>query len=197
MNEQNAIYILAQRRYAANLCVPRYTPRGWWECDLFEVTATGFFREYEVKLTVADFKADAKKVSQRFLGYDEAGSGYKRQYADERKHDFLVQASSRGPSRFWYVTPERLLKPEMLPSWAGLIELWTHTRRTVSGAPCGDYVREHEIVKAPQLHREKIDPKITEHARGVCYYRMHDLMQRQHKARQQTADRTALEGPSV
>jgi len=39
-----------------------------WESDFFSMTPSGYFYEIEVKVTKADFKADAKKVSKhRFL----------------------------------------------------------------------------------------------------------------------------------
>ena len=43
---------LLRKRYRRNFAIPNYSPDGWWECDVFELTPAGTFREYEVKVTV-------------------------------------------------------------------------------------------------------------------------------------------------
>lgn len=172
MTERDAINSIMQDRYARNFCLPRYTPRQWWECDVFEVTPAGMFREYEVKLTVADFRADTQKRTVKIIPpWDlPQGSGRACAWPGETKHGLLAEGSPRGPSRFWYVTPKGLLTPEMVPAWAGLIEL---TEKSYWSRPM-----PQEVVKAPQLHRQPVDSKVTDHARGICYYRMHGLMQK-------------------
>ena len=144
---------LMRERHRRGLTLPNYTPPDWFECDVFELTDAGFFREYEIKLTVSDFKADAKK-SQRRKGVAMA------------KHDMLSR--SQGPVQFWYVTPVGMLTPQMLPPWAGLIEVDVH-------APDPKYPQlfEHEVVKAPRLHNEKADDRIRRAALVCCYWRLH------------------------
>lgn len=164
-------------RYRRSFVLPNYTPKQWWECDVMEITASGFFREYEVKLTVGDFLADAKKVraEDRYLGR-----------LSTTKHSRLVLADPCGPCQFWYVTPEGLLHPSMVPDWAGLIEFRptpndfveaSHRRFVVDG-PAFDVrdIRENQIKRAPRLHQLKADPKIEAHARSVLYYRLHNLL---------------------
>jgi len=34
---------------------------GGFECDILEITKSGYSYEYEVKISVSDFKADSKK----------------------------------------------------------------------------------------------------------------------------------------
>jgi len=46
---------------ASKLMIPNYTPAHWFECDLIRVTKAGYLEEFEIKISVADFKADAKK----------------------------------------------------------------------------------------------------------------------------------------
>jgi hypothetical protein len=155
---------LIRDRYKRTTVIPNYTPAGWFECDLFELTAAGFFVEYEIKLSLADFRRDAEKFRRE---WDPAV----RVQIDRVKHHEIAAADPRGPSRFWYVVPEGLLTPEIVPQWAGLI-----IARHRSG-----YSRPHdftteELKSAPRLHKVKADLKILPHATGVCYWRMHDLL---------------------
>ncbi len=47
MNENQIIQRIMAERYRRSTVCPRYTPTRWWECDVFELTEAGFFREYE------------------------------------------------------------------------------------------------------------------------------------------------------
>lgn len=134
------------RRY--DLLVPNYTPAGYgFECDMFGITRNGTGHEFEVKLSVSDFKADAKKkVGGRF------------------KCDLLAAGCPPCPSVFYYVVPKGLLCLDMVPRWAGLIE--------VSGRPSNVSASAFDRVKlAPVLHRGKVDPVVRAHMLGVCYWR--------------------------
>lgn len=154
-------------RVRRNLCLPRYTPIGWWECDVFELTAKDFFREYEVKLSLADFRADAKKN-----GHGKYNWQTKEYEGATNKHELLAKGDPVGPCQFSFVTPVDLVPMAELPSWAGLLELHdrgegyrpTH-RWTIS-----------EKVKAPKLHGAKANPKIRQAMLGCCYYRFHDAL---------------------
>lgn len=160
------ISLMGSERVRRNLCVPRYTPPGWFECDVFEVTRPGFFCEYEVKLTLRDFKDDnQKRMAKRphQWGTPEIW---------ENKHDLLSRGDVRGPSQFWFVTPPGLVTHTDLPVWAGLIEL---DDRGECHRPSQRWTIS-ELVKAPNLHRNKFDPKHRERAVGACYYRFHDLL---------------------
>ncbi len=169
MTETDLQRVVIFPRHRRAFVLPNYTPRRWWECDVFEVTAAGYFREYEVKLTLGDFKADRKKWRERW------------QRPAEQKHERLAHGDSRGPTRFWFVTPRGLLfleagprrNPEaVLPAWAGLIEV-------------EDLGEEHswwwrryqakEVRVAPRLHKEKFGDGRLAHAKSVVYYRFYDL----------------------
>jgi hypothetical protein len=149
-------------RWRRNFCLPHYTPWDWWECDLFELTDAGYYREYEIKVTRADFFNDKDK--EQFCHADLLDAR-----KVEKKHDLLAAHSARGPVQFWYVTPAGLVKLNEVPDWAGLIEIF-------SKLPESRHFYEEEKIKAPRLHRAKCNPKTVDHARGVCYYRMHSLM---------------------
>lgn len=159
MNAKQAISAVLRRRWRRNFCLPTYTPAGWWECDVFELTPAGYWREYEVKLTAADFRKDALK---------EKSFGWRR--PAENKHELLAARSTRGPQRFWFVTPAGLIAPDKLPDWAGLIEL---------SIRADQWLFPQEVRSAPKLHGERCSDAIMKHARGICYWRMHDLLNRQ------------------
>ncbi len=153
---QNRLWA-AWGRVTGTLLVPNYTPDGWYECDLFYVTAAGFMREYEIKLTVPDFQADFKKGDQ-VCEWDSSI----RRFVQGRttKHGRLAAGATQGPRQFWYVVPRQLITAVDVPSYAGL--LWVETG-----------VSSPMVVKdAPILHSEKVRQPVLIHARGVCYYRM-------------------------
>jgi hypothetical protein len=153
-------------RIRRHFVLPNYTPADWWECDVFEVSAAGYFREYEVKLTRADFKVDRQKERRRW----DVEAGAVRTLEPQRKHELLAAADRRGPRQFWFVTPVGLITRLELPPWAGLIELQP------VGGPSSRRWATTEVVAAPRLHRQKLEGRTLEHARGVCYYRLHNLM---------------------
>lgn len=165
MNAAAAQLTIMRPRYRRAFVLPNYTPMNWFECDVFEVTAAGFFREYEVKLTVSDFRADAKKEHN---DYNYA----KMRREGGKKHDLLAGRSVSGPRQFFYVTPAGLLQSEALPEWAGLIEL--DDRGPMHAAPWR--YQERLVKKAPALHREKVREELLKAARGVIYYRLHTLL---------------------
>ena len=137
------------------------------------MTAAGFFREYEVKLTIGDFKADRKKAEARVI-WDDRGR-FKTYGRGRTKHEYLADGHRLGPSQFWYVTPPGLVALEpmpkldpaaVLPEWAGLFEVWHN----------GRFWEATERKKAKRLHREKLRPAVVDHARTIPYYRMHSLL---------------------
>jgi hypothetical protein len=150
-------------RYRRSFVLPRYTPRKWWEADVFELTGAGYFREYEIKLTLADFRADAKKIEEWKWGDPRTG-------VKETKHQRLARGDLAGPTQFWFVAPEGLIQALQIPPWAGLIEMRMH--------PATRPLRmsESEEIRAPRLHKTPADPRIEAHARSVIYYRLHTLM---------------------
>ena len=65
-----------------------------WEADLLSITKSNLVHEYEIKLNIYDFKADAKK----------------------RKHFWLGDASY-SPAYFWYVTYAFDIEPPEKAGW--------------------------------------------------------------------------------
>lgn len=160
-------------RYRRNFVIPRYTPSHWWECDVAEITPAGLWREYEIKCSRGDFLADAKKEQPRpgtgRWVTDDPTQPYKSRYVREMENKHQLMADpARGPSQFWYVTPAGLIDQQELPDWAG----WM----VVHEAPRWGTLRIEEVRPAPRRHRNKIDPKIEQHARGVIYWRWMALL---------------------
>lgn len=175
--------LILRDRWVRNTCVPNYTPVNWWECDVWERTTAGYFREYEIKTSRADFLKDAAKGRTLYLKWKEDDELRRRQSAAraagqpipeapaENKHALLAQHSTRGPVQFWFVAPAGVLKLSDIPEWAGLIEVVE-----VPNGGWGNRLREQEAKTAPRLHNEKMSEKISHHAVGVCYYRFQHLL---------------------
>lgn len=141
--------------------LPRYTPKDWWECDVFAVTKAGYFTEFECKTTRSDFFNDSKKRDGGKHRWDNELVQMVQVRPPTNKHELLALGSPRGPVHFWYVVPEGLVTSLECPVWAGLLIVRENQNHTV------------ELKAAPRLHRQKVAPEIMEHARSVCYYRMH------------------------
>ena len=135
---------------------PNYTPKEWWECDVFELTKAGYFREYEIKLSRADFRADKLKVDRRF-DYDTC------EYRARVKHDLLAGSSTEGPNYFWFVCPKGMLHVSEIPTWAGLIEAEQRPHRS--------QLILNTIKQAPKLHGEKLHQDIRGHLFRTYYHR--------------------------
>lgn len=175
MTEQDILKKMLSNRFKRNFVLPHYTPPKWWECDVFEITKAGFFVEYEIKVSRADFFADTKKCRQvfdkekrQYKTVAEQGNWKSIQISGppilyENKHDLLNGKNQYGPARFWYATPKGLIKIEEIPAWAGLVEI-------------GELGWETRIKHAPKLHKEKYQHR--DKAEKTCYWRMHSLIQK-------------------
>lgn len=98
---QDRLYIEFNRR-GHTMVVPNVQMFGW-ESDLVSMTTAAYLCEYEIKISRADFRVDAKKIRHRILD----GS--------------LINERKRGPAFFYYVVPRDLIAPQDVPSYAGLI----------------------------------------------------------------------------
>jgi len=163
MNErkiQDALFAWLAFEKGYLLSCPNYTPADWFENDMFGVTKAGFVVEFEIKISVSDFRADVKKgPSEREKQIARFSS---RPFDPRSKHDRLADRDPKGPSRFYYVVPEGLVSIDQAPEWAGLI--WINHRG-----------RPHVKKEAPRLHRVKAAPKVIEHCRSVFYHRFWNL----------------------
>jgi hypothetical protein len=142
------------------IIMPNYTPAKWFECDVFGVTKSGYFHEFEIKLTKADFEKDKEKSTGKVYAKDADGKWFKT--GGVTKHGLLACGTERGPVTFTYVVPDGLLSVEDIPEFAGLQYALSHR----VGA-----VRLRTIREPPRLHGAKCDPKIVKHAHSVSYWR--------------------------
>jgi len=171
MNENQIIQRIMAERYRRSTVCPRYTPTRWWECDVFELTEAGFFREYEVKISKGDFAADRLK-DRTVRPYE----SHMPNAARETKHSLLANGSTDGQVQFWYVTPAELVDVDEIPTWAGLI--W------VRQSQWGNLV-EIPRRQAPRLHNQKAPSVVRNHLTGIFYYRFHDAFQAAFKPKTQ------------
>src|SRR5687767_6601665 len=105
----NGLYWMLSRQ-SYQIQIPNYTPIRWWESDHYAVTKAGFAVEFEIKLSQADFKADAlKQRDTRVMkdGWDivRDEQGKMVFHEGEKKHDQLAARDTNGPSRFYFVVP--------------------------------------------------------------------------------------------
>lgn len=140
---------------------PNFTPRDWWECDIWAVTKAGYVAEYEIKLSASDFWADRRKSRNRY-DYSERG------IVTENKHDRLSLRDS-VPSRFFFVVPEAIedTVSSNLPDFAGLIVV-----RERYGRWGGLRIKRF----APRLHKNKVADGEIPLAMKAIYYRYHEAL---------------------
>jgi hypothetical protein len=156
-------YALMHQRSSRATLMPRFTPQKWWECDVCEITESGYFREYEIKMSRADFKVDASKQREVYNGTFWRIGDPPRPI--ENKHSLLSLGDTRGPVEFYFVTPIGLLKPEEIPSWAGLLE--------IEFRKYSNYPLEWTKIKALRLHKTKADEGIRKAMLSSAYGRLH------------------------
>lgn len=104
-----------------------------WESDYLHITKSGYSYEVEIKISRPDFFNDKKKIEKhQILENKYELKSYEKEQPDK-------------PNYFYYAVPRGLVKPEEIPSYAGLIyidKIWPYV---------------HIEVTAPKLHGDKID----------------------------------------
>lgn len=90
-----------------------------WESDMIEVKKSGLWYEYEIKLTVADYRADFEKKQWNYVP------------ESLRKHDAYASADPimmgtrkliPKPKQFYFVVPAGLLDSQDVPEHCGILE---------------------------------------------------------------------------
>ncbi len=155
--------LISMFRTSSRVLMPNYTPRDWWECDLFRITKAGYFYEYEIKLTRGDFKADAKKVD---IHYGPHGNGKWGKFVHSRKHERLGQEGDDGPREFWWVVREDLIGLDDIEDWAGLMYARVSNPRYSTKWP-----RLRVVRHARRFKRQKMDAGAIDRALTSAYYR--------------------------
>lgn len=132
---------------SSDLILPRFTPNSWFECDVWRLTKAQFVDEFEIKMTVADFKADMAKSHRKGHDYDRENRRLIER-PEKSKHGLLA-AGQGHPNRFWFVVPETLaglIRPH-LPAHAGLMVAHFYQNGRCSGI----YAER----QAPRIHGHK------------------------------------------
>lgn len=150
MTERDIVRYLYFHYSSHKALMPNFTPMNWWECDLLGITRMGYWREWEVKLSLSDFHADAKK-----------SRGYKNR---RNKHEQLAARSTDGPNQFWFVTPQDLIGTEDVPEWAGLLYASADEDHPIHGWM-------EEIRPAPRLHGRKAGEEMNRRIITASIYR--------------------------
>lgn len=109
-----------------------------WESDFLSVSRSGYVYEYEIKLSISDFRADFKK-RRRHKALKEGGS----------EKIYKTYHELKRPNYFYFTVPKDIaFKSERLcPEYAGLVVM----RENI--------VRGTVVKKAPKLHKDKITDK--------------------------------------
>ena len=124
-----------------------FTPFDWWECDLFCLNRNMRWKEIEIKLSVADFKADQKK--DRYHPDDDWAYG--PQPPKQKKHELLSAGHEHCPNLFYYCMPNEIVEKVEIPEYAGLMT-FDYSDDSMS------YIKI--IKRAPKLHDNKMDKTI-------------------------------------
>ncbi len=79
--------------------------------DVFSFTRAGIGHDFEIKISLADFKADFKNKKWKHACMDRRWVGSKPDI----------------PNYFWFVAPEGIIPIKLIPEYAGFIEVSTVT----------------------------------------------------------------------
>lgn len=131
-----------------------------WESDILSITKSGIVHEYEIKVSLSDFRKDSDKADKHEILKTGSRnlSDYEKRFIDNGSGvtwcDYdpaSKRVKHRRPNYFYYACPQNLIPASEVPEHAGLIYL-------------SDKYSLFEFVKpAPILHKEKVEDKIKQH----------------------------------
>lgn len=133
-----------------------------FESDLLIVRKSGTVVEYEVKLSISDYRAGLKK--RQCINPYNTHKRQSRLFVNQElvsRHDYLT--AGMGANMFYYVAPEGVLKGVDIPDWAGIIQV----RETQTANSCGSFI----VRKAKKLHKGKADEAAKNRILISCYYK--------------------------
>jgi len=90
--------------------ITHFYPRRWHECDVYAITKTGYGVEVEVKISVADFRADFKKKKRKH-----------KAFAMAMQVDCSPGFATGGPRRYYFAAPKGMIGIDDIPDYAGLL----------------------------------------------------------------------------
>lgn len=146
--------------------VPNFHMDGWFEADVLALSKANLAWEIEVKISVADYKKDAEKTTER----SHRGHGTRGLIPGVRKHDLLGTGCVTGPNRFSFAMPEEVwgkIDTDSVPEFAGVFVISHNWQRLVA----------REVRKPRLLHKGKVTDNTLQRARTAMYYRYWRLME--------------------
>ena len=130
------------------------------EADVFAINRNGYIYEYEIKRSRSDFKAEFRNKKHKHLKLSNKDS---LKFYDEWKNGKRTGDKSEYiqiPSRYFFLCPDGLIKPEEVPDYAGLIYV----------DPSWEYPKE--IKRAKLLHKFKANQRIYERVATILSQRI-------------------------
>lgn len=152
-----------QKKYCP--IVPNCFYRYDLEADLMGVRKSGFVDEFEIKLTVADFKNDASKTVRV--------PSENTKYSFDVMNKYEALEKGRLLNYFWYIVPQDLVSVDDIPKFAGLIYIHKNNN--------GYYFRV--IKDAKRLNSNKITDDELYSALRKMGYRYWNLVEKGLKSR--------------
>ena len=123
---------------------------------------SGTVIEYEVKLSVSDYKAGQRK--RQIINPMDKRRRMNPQYTTQKRmsrYDYLLKGY--GANMFYYVAPKQVLEAVDIPDWAGVIEASDIGAQNRIGI---------EIKKrASYLHRDRPGDELKEKIQTSIYYK--------------------------
>ena len=144
---QNALYHYLFPQF--EIIYPNMDTITCYEADILGITRAGYAYEYEIKISLSDFRADLKKREKhatlagrvRKIDYPYPWGKGKDYYVmddapDDPHHALRYQCfPERRPKQFWYVVCGFSVPDGGLPAYAGLIQYDGHRFQVINDAP--------------------------------------------------------------
>ena len=133
-----------------------------FESDLLILRDSGTVIEYEVKLSVADYKADFKKQTRDHKHAKD--SSLNKLYSGRdaiSRHRYLL--NKEGANMFYYVAPRHVFDEIQVPEWAGKIEARPSRYK--------NHAYTSILRQAKKLHKKKADDKLEHKILRSIYYK--------------------------
>lgn len=133
-----------------------------FESDLLILRTSGTVIEYEIKLSVSDFKAGLKK--KQVINPNNKNRRQNKIHPEQTytyRHDYLI--SGLGANMFYYVAPDYVINAVDIPEWAGIIKATPNN----TANHCSILIQR----KAKSLHRDKALDSMREKIMTSCYYK--------------------------
>ncbi len=172
MKERDIARVLfhhVQQKQHAYCCSSTHCVPNVGECDFLSITKSGFLHEYEIKTSLADFKADFRNKPdkhKRMKGVPVSFGRYRRDEkldlvrAEDGKYIFDEGQEIQKPfvNYFWFVCPEGLIKEDEVPDYAGLIYIKHHIYNEGQSNQWEE-TRASEMFSPKRFHNNKVGDK--------------------------------------